>query len=623
MDRNSLIGLFLIGLILMVHSYYSAPPAQNSVPNGRTATESPTSSNGPTSTLNPPDDQAASASMAAGFPKDGENPSTDSIWAVDSASALGLFRPFRRGASQEFIIQNPQIRVTLNNLGGAVSEVALKEYTTYRKTPLLLFKKGDARYNFTYSAGGQTLRTEQLYFSAYAQTDSSLVLRVEPKKGSYIEHRYLLPSSGYELKHEVRRVNMSTLLESNNRYTELEWQVRAPSQERDLEEERKIPDIYYKYLNDEPDYLTINKEESEDLPNQVKWVSFRQKFFSSSLIADGHFDNAKISGRPLADSTHTAEYNAILTMPMENPDDERFGMRFYFGPNHFQMLKALDLGLEKQVPLGWGIFGWVNRFIVIPVFNWLDSFSLSYGLIILILTLIIKVILFPLTYQSYISGAKMKVLKPEIDELKSRFESEPARMQSEQMKLFQRAGVNPLGGCIPLLLQFPILIALFNFFPASIELRQQGFLWADDLSSYDSILDLPFRIPFYGAHVSLFTLLMTASTLLYTHFNNQISGVTGQMKTLGYIMPLMFLPVLNSYSSALSYYYFLANMITFGQQWAVRRFVIDEEAIHRKIQENKNKPVKKSRFQAKLEEMQRTAQQRQSSPRSGTKGKGK
>jgi YidC/Oxa1 family membrane protein insertase len=628
MDRNSLIGLFLIGLILMVYSYYSAPPPQDPATNGKTAAESIAPSNGSTSSVNPAveqptNEQATNTSGASGLPGGADAAAADTSWTVDSTTALGLFRPFRRGTPQEFVIQNPQIRVTLSSLGGAVSEVELKEYTTYRKTPLLLFKKGDARYNFTYSAGGQTLRTEQLYFSAFAQTDSSLVLRVEPRLGSFIEHRYLLPESGYELKHEVRRVNMSTLLESNNRYTELEWQVRAPSQERDLEEERKIPDIYYRYLNDEPDYLTINKEESEDLPNQVKWISFRQKFFSSSLIAEGHFDNAKISGRPLTDSAHTAEYYASFTMPMENPDDERFAMRFYFGPNHFQKLKALDLGLEKQVPLGWGIFGWVNRFIVIPVFNWLDSFSLSYGLIILILTLIIKVILFPLTYQSYISGAKMKVLKPEIDELKSRFESDPARMQSEQMKLFQRAGVNPLGGCIPLLLQFPILIALFNFFPASIELRQQGFLWADDLSSYDSILDLPFRIPFYGAHVSLFTLLMTASTLLYTHFNNQISGVTGQMKTLGYIMPLMFLPVLNSYSSALSYYYFLANMITFGQQWAVRRFVIDEDAIHRKIQENKNKPVKKSRFQAKLEEMQRTAQQRQSAPRSGNKSKGK
>ena len=314
-----------------------------------------------------------------------------------------------------------------------------------------------------------------------------------------------------------------------------------------------------------------------------------------------------------------AEYATDLVLPIKHTASETYGMDFYFGPNHFQTLKTFDLGLEKQVPLGWGIFGWVNRFIVIKTFNWLDSFNLNYGLIIFILTLIFKVILFPLTYKSYLSAAKMKVLKPEIDELKAKYEKEPQKIQAEQMKLFQKAGVNPLGGCFPLLLQFPILIALFNFFPSSIELRQQPFLWADDLSSYDSILDLPFTIPFYGAHVSLFTLLMTVSTIIYTRMNNQITGATGQMKYIGYIMPLVFLPVLNSYSSALSYYYFLANMITFAQQWAVRRFVIDEEAIHRKMQENKKKPVKRSKFQERLESMSKAAQQQQQARAAGKK----
>jgi YidC/Oxa1 family membrane protein insertase len=256
----------------------------------------------------------------------------------------------------------------------------------------------------------------------------------------------------------------------------------------------------------------------------------------------------------------------------------------------------------------------VNRLLVIPVFNWLDTFGWNYGWIILALTLIIKVLLFPLTYKSLVSGAKMKVLKPEIDELKTKFEKDPTRMQSEQMKLFQKAGVNPLGGCLPMLLQLPILIALFNFFPASIELRQQGFLWADDLSTYDSILDLPFTIPFYGAHVSLFTLLMTASTLLYTRLSNQMSGVTGQMKVMGYVMPLMFIPVLNSYSAALSYYYFLANMVSFGQQWLVRRFVINEEALLKQIEENKKKPVKKSSFQQKMEDLAKKARENRKTP---------
>jgi YidC/Oxa1 family membrane protein insertase len=412
---------------------------------------------------------------------------------------------------------------------------------------------------------------------------------------------------------------MEQILASNISYTKLHWSMNTPSQEKDIEDQRKVLDIYYKYVNDSPDYLTITKPESEDLKNLVKWVSFKQKFFVTSIIARESFEEGTINGGPLASETQVAEYATDLVLPIKHTASETYGMDFYFGPNHFQTLKTFDLGLEKQVPLGWGIFGWVNRFIVIKTFNWLDSFNLNYGLIIFILTLIFKVILFPLTYKSYLSAAKMKVLKPEIDELKAKYEKEPQKIQAEQMKLFQKAGVNPLGGCFPLLLQFPILIALFNFFPSSIELRQQPFLWADDLSSYDSILDLPFTIPFYGAHVSLFTLLMTVSTIIYTRMNNQITGATGQMKYIGYIMPLVFLPVLNSYSSALSYYYFLANMITFAQQWAVRRFVIDEEAIHRKMQENKKKPVKRSKFQERLESMSKAAQQQQQARAAGKK----
>jgi YidC/Oxa1 family membrane protein insertase len=412
---------------------------------------------------------------------------------------------------------------------------------------------------------------------------------------------------------------MEQILASNISYTKLHWSMNTPSQEKDIEDQRKVLDIYYKYVNDSPDYLTITKPESEDLKNLVKWVSFKQKFFVTSIIARESFEEGTINGGPLASDTQVAEYATDLVLPIKHTASETYGMDFYFGPNHFQTLKTFDLGLEKQVPLGWGIFGWVNRFIVIKTFNWLDSFNLNYGLIIFILTLIFKVILFPLTYKSYLSAAKMKVLKPEIDELKAKYEKEPQKIQAEQMKLFQKAGVNPLGGCFPLLLQFPILIALFNFFPSSIELRQQPFLWADDLSSYDSILDLPFTIPFYGAHVSLFTLLMTVSTIIYTRMNNQITGATGQMKYIGYIMPLVFLPVLNSYSSALSYYYFLANMITFAQQWAVRRFVIDEEAIHRKMQENKKKPVKRSKFQERLESMSKAAQQQQQARAAGKK----
>ena len=277
-------------------------------------------------------------------------------------------------------------------------------------------------------------------------------------------------------------------------------------------------------------------------------------------------------------------------------------MRFYIGPNHYQTLKKIaDLNLEKIIPLGWGIFGWVNRFIVIPTFNFLNSFNLNYGIIILFLTIFVRIILLPLTFGSFKSQAKMKVLQPEITEINEKFKEEPMKKQQEVMGLYKKAGVNPLGGCIPGLLQMPILIAMFNFFPSSIELRQQSFLWATDLSTYDSILDLPFKIPFYGSHVSLFTLLMTVSTIIYTKVNMQMTAATNpQMKWMMYLMPILFLGFFNNYSSGLSYYYFLSNIFGFGQQYLFK-FFIDEEKIHAKIQENKKKPVKKSSFQQRLD----------------------
>jgi len=291
-------------------------------------------------------------------------------------------------------------------------------------------------------------------------------------------------------------------------------------------------------------------------------------------------------------------------------------MHFYFGPNHFNTLKAHDLKLEEQIPLGWAIFGWINRFIVIPVFNYLDARNLSYGLIILILTVMLKLVLFPIAFKTYVSQARMRVLKPDVEELNKKFPKKEDAMKKQQatMALYKKAGVNPMAGCVPMLLQFPFLIAMFRFFPSSFELRQEGFLWADDLSSYDSILDLPFTIPWYGDHVSLFTLLMAGSTIIYTRMNSQMMNTGAQqmpgMKTMLYIMPVMLLFIFNSFASGLSYYYFLANVITFGQMYAFR-FMIDEEKIHKKIEENKKKPVKKSSFQKRLEDMAKKQQQMQ------------
>lgn len=596
MDRNSIIGLFLIGIILVAFNLFFLPePAKKdaSAPQETVVADSNTQNTAPEAELT-------------------ETIVPDSSNQADLTANFGIFAPFIQGEQKIITLENELFKVTFDNKGGRISQVELKNYRTYDSLPLILFYPDDSRYSYQYSSGSRAIETANLFFTSKVE-GNKVIFRLPFGEGKYIEHNYSIADDSYLVDHQVKLQGMEDVLASNIDYTRLNWSLASPRQERDIKDERAKSDIYYKYQNDSPDYLNITSSDNESLVNTVKWVSFKQKFFTTSLIAGQAFESAEVSGGPHRSETRVSDYKAEMVLPLSNKKEVQLDFQFFFGPNKYSLLKSMDLGLEKQVPLGWGIFGWVNKYIVIQVFGWLDSFHLGYGLIIFLLTIVIKLILMPFTYKSYLSTAKMRVLKPEIDEMKAKYEKEPQKQQAEQMKLFQKAGVNPLGGCLPLLLQLPILIALFNFFPASIELRQQAFLWADDLSTYDSIWTfgyVPLINTIYGDHVSLFTILMTISTLVYTRLNNQISGVTGQMKVLSYIMPLMFLGIMNNYSAALSYYYFLANMITFAQQWIIRRFV-DDDAIHRKIQENKKKPVKKSRFAAKLEELSKSAQQQQ------------
>ncbi|MFM7379930.1 MAG: membrane protein insertase YidC, partial [Bacteroidota bacterium] len=594
----------LMGLILVLYSLWF--PSNNPDPKGSTQGQSE-------DTLLVSKDTAAKTLLQNRNSEARPTEAGTTESPMDSATLLSPFGQHLQGNPETYTLRNQNLELTFNAKGGALNQAKILGYKTYAGDSLELFDGNSLKMSYAMITGDKVWNSSQLFYQPVHDADPrSLTLQVdfgpdktgEPQR---ILHRYRLDSAGYRLNFSVQFVNMERLI--RNDYTTMEWACIAPAQERDISEERRLMEVYYRFPGEDPDYKSMSSPNEENLNNNLEWISFRQKFFCAVLGAEDHFDRAQIKGEASKQDGQTGMYRAELTLDHRANASKPFAMWMYLGPNHFQTLKAQECGLEKQIPLGWGIFGWVNRFIVIPVFNWLDSFQWNYGLIILILTLIIKIILFPLTYKSLISGAKMKVLKPEIDQLKEKFEKDPTRMQSEQMKLFQKAGVNPLGGCLPMLMQLPILIALFNFFPASIELRQQAFLWADDLSSYDSIADLPFSIPFYGAHVSLFTLLMTASTLLYTRMSNQMSGVTGQMKVMGYVMPIMFIPVLNSYSAALSYYYFLANMVSFGQQWIVRRFFINEDSLLKQIEENKKKPVKKSSFQQKMEDLARKARE--------------
>jgi YidC/Oxa1 family membrane protein insertase len=395
-----------------------------------------------------------------------------------------------------------------------------------------------------------------------------------------------------------------------------------PAQEKARTAETQYSGVYYKFFQDEVDNISGNRSSSEDLRTPLKWVAFKDQFFSSVLIASQNFGGGYVETEVIEDekSPFLRINQAELALPFRFVEDDEASMQFFFGPNHFYTLRSYEgLELHEILPLGWGIFGWINRYAVIPVFNFLEGFIGNYGIIILILTILIKIVLFPLTYKSYMSTAKMRVLKPQIDEINERIPKEKAmERQQATMALYRKAGVNPMGGCLPILLQMPILIAMFRFFPSSIELRQESFLWASDLSTYDSILDLPFTIPFYGDHVSLFTLLMAVTNVVYTRINQEMTQSSAQMpgmKGMMYLMPVMFLFFFNSYASGLSYYYFISTLITIGQTVLIRQFV-DEKAILARLKANQKKPAKKSKFQARLEEMQKQQAQLQ-------KGKGK
>jgi len=389
-----------------------------------------------------------------------------------------------------------------------------------------------------------------------------------------------------------------------------------PTQEKYITKEREAATAYYNQTAEGVDYINARKSE-EKLLNEanIKWICFKQHFFNSSLIADTEFSKQgsfiNTSENP-ADSNIVKTITAEVAIPFKHSSSEKFGMAFYFGPNQYQTLKAYNLDLEEIIPLGWSVFSYINKWMIIPLFSLLSG--LNSGIIILILTLILKTLLFPIAYKTYMSSSKMRVLKPEIDELNAKFEKndDPLKKQQETMALYRRAGANPLSGCLPMLLQFPILIALFGFFPAAIELRQKGFLWTDDLSTYDSIYNFGFEVWGYGDHVSLFAILMFLSTIIYTWMNQamlqpQQTQMPG-MKYMMYLMPVIFVAVMNSYAAGLSWYYFLANVITFLQTWIMKK-MIDDGKIRETLLANMKKPEKKSSFQTKLEEMAKQRQQ--------------
>ncbi len=514
------------------------------------------------------------------------------------------------------------LRVTFSSRGGRIASVTLPGYkteTTTPASPITLFTDSTNNYSFEFTTvDQQRVNTADLNFKAERVNDSTVRMSLPMADGAELAFVYTVIPDKYIVKMDIEQHNMETVIPTTATTMRMLWRQTMMRNEKGRTFEERNSAIYYKLLNESPDDLSAYSDENEKLQGSIKWIGFKNQFFSSVLIARKNLATAEVSSRPVKDDARRLkEMSMDATFEYSSKNEAVAGFDFYFGPNDYPLLSSLDdvispdddLELTRLVPLGWGLFRWINKFIVIPVFTFLSGFISSYGIIILLLTLFIKLILFPFTYKSYMSQAKMRVLAPEIKEINDKYPGQENAMkrQQETMKLYSRAGASPLSGCLPLLLQMPVLIAMFSFFPSAIELRGESFLWAHDLAAPDVILTLPFSIPFYGNHVSLFCLLMTVVNIIYTRINmqNQPGGSSMPgMKWMMYLMPVMFLFFFNDYASGLSYYYFLSLLITIIQTYIFRRCV-SEEKVRAQMLENAKKPRKKSGFMARLEAAQK------------------
>lgn len=652
MDRKTLVGLLLIGVILVGWWLIMKPSAEEiererqraqhirdsiALVEREKAVQDSIRLAEETAKIKAAETQpSVPDTLLASLPDSAKQAVLDSIQKVQAAEQLGPFAAHASGKEDLIRIETEKFVLFFSPKGGKIYRAQLLGYQTYKKRfnelqpdTLKLFLEELSGYNLTLFSGNRQINTADLVFATESpsqtiQGEQTTVVSMkafannDPKK--YIEFLYTIKGNDYMIGFDVNFVNLEKVLDANQGDLPFSWTQVTPSQERDAANERDRSNIFYK--GTDGDIYRVKRgggPGKKKIEREIQWISFKQQFFSTALIAKDGFKDYPFPAESAAPSDNNPfinlAYHVELAIPYNYQPQETFAMQMYLGPNHYNTLKKYKMDLEDQIDLGVVfIFSWVNKYLIIPVFNFFDKMHLGYGLIILLLTIIIKLLLSPITYKTFVSSAKMRILKPEIDEISAKFKPEQAlEKQQAIMQLYRRAGVSPLSGCIPALLQMPILLAMFSFFPAAIELRQQGFLWANDLSTYDSILELPFHIPFYGSHVSLFTLLMTATTMIYTWMSSAQMNTGGiqaqQMKIMMFIMPILFLGILNNYSAALSYYYFLSNVISILLTLVIRKFFINEEKLRLIIEENKKRPMKKSKWQQRVEEMQRIRQE--------------
>lgn len=556
---------------------------------------------------------------------------------VDSAATTegavprsGAFSLASVGTDSLVVIENDLLRLAFTTKGGRVYSAELKEYKTHDSLPLVLFDDKESSLNFVFSsADNQVLQTNNYYFVPQvvkSENGTQLSMRMMADSASYLEFLYRLNDGSYKLDFQVKAHNLSGVLASNLNSLEMLWKQKLRQQEKGRKFESRYATLNYKYTSDDVETMSESSDDEKKVSNRLQWVAFKDQFFSTVLVADGSFSSANLRSEVAASGKYLKRYSADMSVAFDPTGSESTSLSYLFIPNKYQTLKqydkmfeeekGLDMQLRRLLPMGWALFRWVNEYLIIPVFNFFGRYVSNYGIVILLLTLVVKLVILPFTYKSYISSAKMRVLKPQIDEINAKYPPEKAmERQQATMNLYSRVGVSPMSGCLPMLLQMPVLFAMFMFFPTCIELRQQSFLWAKDLASYDAIVSwdayIPLITPYFGNHISLFCLLMTITNIIYTKVNMASQAGAGDqmkaMKWMMYLMPLMFMFIFNDYASGLSYYYFISLLITILQTYLFRLFV-DDKKLLKKLEENKKRPAKKSGFMARLEEAQRQQQ---------------
>lgn len=617
MDKKSIIGLVLIGLILSVFTIVNQPTAEEKAKFAKEAAK-----------------KEAKADIKA------KGAAVKEVKASKNTSVQAKHvNPLVIEKGELVRLENEKLIVDFSTQGGKVAAVYLKEFQSYndfaakksKRVPLKLFQDGDASNELVFPINGKDFRTGKLAFEVKKQTKNSIVLAVSPNEGQTIEYVYKLNKNAYDLDYTVNLKGFDGKVTPQN--IELKWKTAFRKTERLFKSQRMVSTVCFNYDKKGLDYLSETADDFQEAEENIEWVAFKQSYFSSILRPEEGFGKtgSKFNVRTYKENdekiySHLKDYTATVNLNVKNSGNASVKMNWYFGPNDFKVLKSYDKGYDDIINFGWGLFRWINMYAVEPIFSLFTNAGVGIGVAILLLTLVLKLILMPIQWKMYVSSAKMRILKPEIDELNAKFpEKEDAmKKQVEMMALYRESGASPLAGCIPMLIQMPILLAVFRFFPAAFEMRQQPFLWAEDLSSFDSIWDFGVSIWPYGDHMSLFTLLMAATTLVYTYLNSgnvqqpQQPGMPN-MKVIMYIFPVMMIFIFNDYSAGLSYYYFISTLISILLMVAIKQFFVDEEKLKTKMAakklEKSTTVKKKSKFQERLEQMQKLQQEQKNARR--------